>query len=283
MRAGLDAEIVAAELFELGASGVEERAGGSAHEVLLVTWIPIADADTFVCRVRERVGARAQVAAPISEPAVDWSARWRDGLDAIEISPRLVVRPPFVAPRGAPGCADIVIDPGQAFGTGGHASTRLALTLIDTLAPTIARGARLLDVGTGSGVLALAALALAPAAALAVAFDLDPLAAPAARENAGRSALAERLHVFSGPIEALGGPPFGFVMANLLKRELLPIAGAIADRTARHGTLIVSGLLARDLPAVDAAFAPRGLVRSALVFEDDLDGETWVGASFERG
>lgn len=282
MRAGSDAEIVAAELFELGASGVEERATDDPGQVRLVCWIALAEADTFVCRMQACVGTRARIAAPVAEPEVDWSARWRDGLDAIEISPRLTVRPPFVPSRVSHDGVEIVIDPGQAFGTGGHASTRLALALVDLLAPSLAPGARVLDVGTGSGVLALAALALAPASVRAIGFDLDALAAPAARENAVRSALAGRLRVFSGPIDAVGGAPYALVLANLLKRELLPIVDAIAARTAPDGTLIVSGLLMQDLPAVESALARHGLRRGRVVTEDDLDGESWVGVAFAR-
>ena len=92
--------------------------------------------------------------------------------------------------------------------------------------PGLAPGARILDVGAGSGILALAALRLGPGSA--VAFDLDPLAAAASRENAVANGLAGRLEVFMGPLEALRPTPFDLVLANLLKTELLPLVEGIA-------------------------------------------------------
>ena len=117
------------------------------------------------------------------------------------------------------------IDPGQAFGTGGHASTRLALELLAALPEEAVHGARVLDVGCGTGVLALSALALG--AASAVAHDLDPLATRATQENALRNGLAGPLSVFTGPVAALGGDLFSLVLLNMIRSELLPLLPAV--------------------------------------------------------
>lgn len=280
LAAGDAAERASAEAFEAGAGGIEERPGDAPGRTELVIYAPAAAADAIVDRLAEALGSAVALAPPETEPEVDWSLAWRDGLTAIDVSPRLRVRPPFVAAEPRPGRAEIVIEPGQAFGTGGHASTRLALELVDLAAPTFPPGARVLDVGTGSGVLALAALALGAARALGV--DLDPLAAPAARANAHMNALADRLAVLTGSVGAIAGPPFDAVLANLLRSELTPILPAVALRVARAGHLVLAGLLGEDVAEVEARLAALGFVRAAERRATDADGEVWVGLLMRR-
>ncbi len=155
-----------------------------------------------------------------------------------------------------------MIDPGQAFGTGNHASTRLCLEWIDEL--LIAKGGReyfdrVLDVGTGSGVLCLAAVALGAKTALG--FDLDPVATHAAEQAAKDNELVSAVRFFTGPIEAVSStePPYPLVVANLLKREMLPIASEIASRVAGRGRLVLAGLLEEDLKEALERFAKEGL------------------------
>ena len=123
-----------------------------------------------------------------------------------------------------------------AFGTGQHESTRLALLALEE---EPLEGLRLLDVGTGSGIVALAAAALG--ASLSVAFDSDPEAIFVARENLHRHAFGARVHLAACTAEALTGT-FPIVVANLLPEELLPMRAAISARVASKGRLIVSGI-----------------------------------------
>lgn len=276
------AERAAAEAYAAGALGLEElgepeRRSGS-RGVTLLLYAPAAAAGA----VRAAVSALGvgPVAAPEPVPEVDWSERWRAGLSAVEVSPRLRVRPSFVSDAPAPGQAEVVVDPRQAFGTGGHASTRLALELLDGMEAGLLAGARVLDVGTGSGVLALAALRLGASAA--VGFDLDPAAAREARDNARRNGLADRLRVLAGPIEALAGPPFDVALANLLRTELLPLVPAIAERVRPGGAVIVSGLLESERPQVAAALAAAGLERVAERGAEDPPGQRWVALLTRR-
>lgn len=216
-------------------------------------------------------------------PPVDWSEEWKRGLGPIVISDRLVVRPPFSPWACLPGQREIVIDPGQAFGTGTHASTHLCLEWVDgLLAETggAARFARMLDVGTGSGVLALAAVARG--AGEAVGFDLDPVAIEAAQEAARTNGLEGAVRFVCAPIEAIEARPgFPLVVANLLKRELLPIAGAIAERLAPGGSLILAGLLEEDGEEVAARFAPFGLVEVERRVREDGVGR-WIAPRYVR-
>lgn len=128
-----------------------------------------------------------------------------------------------------------------AFGTGGHESTRLILLFLEEDPPV---NLRVLDVGTGSGVLALAAVALG--ARRAFGFDTDAEAVFVARENLERHPFGSRVTLFAGPVEAVGGG-FPLVLANLLPEEFLPVRAAVMARVAPGGRLILSGIpLARE-------------------------------------
>jgi ribosomal protein L11 methyltransferase len=268
------AERAVAEAWEAGVVGLEEReaAGGV---VLLILYAPAAKGDAIRDALVKALAGAAEVTLPLPEPEVDWSIAWRTGLEAIEISPRLVVRPPFVGFEPRPGQACVVIEPGQAFGTGSHDSTRLALELLDALERDRVEGARVLDVGCGSGVLALAALALG--ARGAVGFDLDPLAAQAAAANARTNDHRRSFQVFVGPLEAIKGPPFDLVLVNLLRTELLPLAGGLAHLTRAGGTLIISGLLVAERAEVGARFGATGFRVEGSRTSTDERGERWLG------
>lgn len=275
---GIPAECAAAEAFEAGASGAEEReseVGADSIELWFYAPEPAAAAvRDALLRLATSGGAALALLGSELAPDEDWSVRWREGLGVVRISGRLAVRPSFVADDGRGG-AGLVIEPGQAFGTGGHASTRLALELLDGLAAPQLEGARVLDAGTGSGVLALAALALG--ARSAVGFDLDPIAVREARENARRNALGARLGLFAGPLAALRAPPFDLVLANLLRTELLPILDGLAAALRPGGRAVLSGLLASERAALAAPLERAGLTVETAVEAHDPSGDVWLG------
>jgi ribosomal protein L11 methyltransferase len=277
------AERASAEAFDAGASGLEEREEGGSDTVELWIYAPTAAAAAVWDALGEaaaREDPRALERLERQEVAdEDWSARWREGLGIVRISARLAVRPPFVADDRA-GSPALVVEPGQAFGTGGHASTRLALALLDGLGDDVLRGARVLDVGTGSGVLALAALAFG--AASAVGFDLDPVAVREARANALRNQAGPRLRLFSGPIQALRAPPFDLVLANLLRTELLPILPAVVSALRPGGWAVLSGLLASEADEMELALTAAGLDVGERRDEADPSGERWLGLVTRR-
>lgn len=220
----------------------------------------------------------AAVGAAEPEPAADWPETWKQGLRPLVVSPRLVVRPPFAPHALGQGQREIVIEPRQAFGTGAHATTALALEALD-LALAERQGARVLDVGCGSGVLALAALALGAGAA--VACDLDPIAARETRENAAANGLAP-LVAFTGSLDALGAGPFDVVVANMIRRELEPLFAALVARLARGGVLVLSGLLAAEREAVTAQLAALGARVDAARAREDEGGDAWLALTATR-
>lgn len=269
------AEIAAAEAWEAGASGVVEDEGALA----ITVYAPAASAARILQALADAPCAVTAGPPEVLEDVV-WSEAWKAHLGPIEISPRLIVAPSFVRCEPAAGQRVVTIDPGQAFGTGAHHSTRLALEGIDAWAAAGA-GARVLDIGTGSGVLALAALALG--AQRAVGFDCDSLAPPAARSAARANGLDRQLDVFTGSLAALGDGAFDLVVANLLRQELLPLVAGVAARVERGGTLVLSGLLEGDGAGVLEAFRPFGLVESSRRTRRDADGECWLGLALVHG
>jgi len=278
------AERVMAEAWASGALGIEERADAGGGELVIYlpaeVWGP-PDAVPVWLAALAGEGVRCTAVETVEE--ADWSERWKAGLGPIEISERIVVRPSFAEHALRAGQREIVLDPGRAFGTGGHASTRLALEWIDALARLAGeagRAGRVLDVGTGSGVLAMAALALG--AERAVGFDLDADAVREAAHWARENGLAGRIDLFAGGIEALQRTRFDCVVANLLRSEVLPIADPIAGAVAPGGLLVLSGLLEADGPLVIAAFAERGLHVAAERDALDPNGDRWIAPLLVR-
>lgn len=278
------AERVAAEAYAAGAVGLEERDASALRdpgvsdrsgEISLLLYAPAAAAEAVRAAAAAAVGRSAAVGAAEPVDPVDWSEAWKRHVAPTVVSDRLVVRPSFVELPAVRGRAELVVDPGQAFGTGSHASTRLALEWIDQLAPGLLPGARVLDVGTGTGVLALAAVRLA-ADATAIACDLDPLATHAARAAASANGLSARVRVFTGTLSAVAPGAFDLVVANLLRRELVPLLGELAHRVAPGGRAVLSGLLASERDGVVETLAATGLRAVAERSRRDADGDPWV-------
>jgi ribosomal protein L11 methyltransferase len=176
--------------------------------------------------------------------AGDWAERWRQFHQPVLVGERVWVRPPWADPR--PGAIDLVIDPGQAFGTGAHPTTKLSLELMLDLEP---RGS-FADLGCGSGVLAIAAGLLGFGPVTAVDNELAALAATEANAAVNRVSLGrvERLN-----LREQAPPVAQTVAANLMRPLLLEVARRIQERPS---ALILSGLLDQEADEVAAAFAP---------------------------
>jgi ribosomal protein L11 methyltransferase len=247
------AEIVLAELLELAPSGVEEVDVDAETVEYAVYGAPgelpaIGD-------VRAAAGATAGIPVDVSssEIADDWAQRWREFHRPLVIGRELTVRPPWEAPGDTE--LDVVIDPGQAFGTGAHATTALCLELLLAEAREGAPGASprsCVDLGCGSGVLAIVAARLGFAPVLAL--DYDPLAIAATDENARRAGVSVTARRLDLRVEQV--PDADLALANVLAGPLLAWART-QERLAPR--LILSGLLATEADRVAQAYAARGL------------------------
>ena len=238
-----DAELVLAELLELAPSGVEETALDADVIEYAVYGAP---GELPELPDLEAAAGGALVEISTSQIADDWSERWRSFHRPLIIEGRLTVRPPWEAAAQTP--LDVVIDPGQAFGTGAHATTRLCLELLLERVP---RGA-FVDVGCGSGVLAIAAAQLGFAPVLAL--DYDPAALAATRENAARNGVELGVRAFDLRTEQV--PEGDLWAANVLAAPLRTWA---ASQRRFAPELILGGLLAEEADALSQAFFARGL------------------------
>lgn len=186
----------------------------------------------------------------------DVGAAHRERFVPLLAAPGLVLAPPWHPHAGRGGERVLVVDPGSAFGSGFHASTRLALALLQECCAT-APPERMLDVGTGTGVLAMAGALWG--AGEVVAVDSDPAAVAAAAGNVARNGLSRRVRVAGCGLEGLRGP-FGLVVANITVDVLAALACPVAALLAPGGRVVLSGLLAGEQEEeARTAYAASGL------------------------
>lgn len=172
----------------------------------------------------------------------DWAENWKAHFKPFAIVDGLVIAPTWEPYSPQEGEQVIVMDPGMAFGTGHHATTRLCLEIM-LEAPVVSPGCRVLDVGTGTGILAMASLLWG--ASRAVAIDNDGEAVRAARKNGERNNLAGRLEVSDTPLEQVE-PGFDLVIANIVHDILVELSDDLAKAVRDGGYVLLSGLLEGD-------------------------------------
>jgi ribosomal protein L11 methyltransferase len=270
--AGDQADIVLAELLEVAPGGVEEATLEDGTVEYAVYGAP---GELPALPELRAAAGDALVEVMTEEIADDWTERWRDFHRPLVIGSRLAVRPPWEPEIGAE--VEVVIDPGQAFGTGAHATTRLCLEAL----LEVPAGGALVDLGSGSGVLGIAAARLGwgPVRAL----DFDVAAVEATRANAALNGVileVERYDLRRGAVERSVAPT---VVANLLGPLLVVWAERLAgaaerlaggpDRLAGAAELpsvvVASGLLVGEADRVAEAFGPLGLLEAKRRIDGD--------------
>jgi ribosomal protein L11 methyltransferase len=261
------------------AAGVELRPGE------IVFWVPRERGPAAESAARVAAGRLAAAGQPIdparvasrsAAPEAEWRDAWKRHFRTIRLTRQIVVVPSW--DRHDPGPDDRVVhlDPGQAFGTGAHESTRLVLRIVQDLADRGARPARVLDLGTGSGILALAAASLWPDAEV-VALDSDPIAVAVARENVDANGATGRVAVSVGDLSPqVEGPPaqdrpaqFDLGLANIQADALTSLGPALCQTIAPGGWLVLSGLLAGQASEVADHYCRSGMVLEEIRPGDD--------------
>ncbi len=189
--------------------------------------------------------------------APGWQDSWKAFFRPVQVSPRLAVCPSWEAwtPQD-PEVKVIGMDPGRAFGTGTHETTRLCLRLLDRVLATAVPPGPLLDVGSGSGILSVAAALLGVRRVIAA--DIDLLAAEATRENAERNGVGSRVLVLCGDLRSVRGT-YPIAVANILYQVLLGLAPVLSGKVAPGGTLLLSGMLAPELDSASRVYGEKGL------------------------
>jgi len=277
--------------FELVDEGLAAREDPS-RPVVVRAYMPAADgpgARTALRDVRRSLGhLQAFGLRPIGAlqtrrvTETDWLTPWRRHFPVIRVGRRIVIRPSWRRHRAAPRDVVLALDPGVAFGTGLHPTTRLCLEGIEGWdASGLVAGSRLLDLGCGSGILGLAAARLG--ARYVLGLDLDLLAVEATLANARRNRVARVVRARRGSVPS-GEPPFDLVAANLVAQVLVPLAPALyaevrpgTGTTGTGGRLLASGIFADREPEVRRAFNAAGFHMVGRI----IDGE-WVLLEAER-
>jgi ribosomal protein L11 methyltransferase len=286
--------VVVEPAYELVNEGLAAKLD-STRPVAVRGYVPVADRASAALAIRETRRSLGHLQAfrlrpigPIERRLVtetDWTTPWRRHFPVLRVGERLVIRPSWRRHRPAPGDVVLALDPGVAFGTGLHPTTRLCLAGIEAWeAAGLVSGARVLDVGCGSGILALAAARLGAAKVLGI--DIDPLAVEATHANARRNHVARRVRARQGSVPS-GEEAFDLVVANLVASVLIELAAQLHAevRPATGGTgpggtggrLLASGIFADRESDVRVAFAAAGFHVLGRVVDGD-----WVSLEAER-
>lgn len=201
-------------------------------------------------------GVQAPSIEVVSLEDRDWNAAWAQTVQPVRAGRRIVIRPSWAAPLREDGVIDLVIDPKQAFGTGHHATTQL---LAERLESMVRGGERVVDVGTGSGILAMIALRLGAASALGI--DSDPTAIACAREAATMNGFGSELELRTatlGEAGGLGHRGADLILANLDGQTFVRAGRDLIGWLKPGGRLLVSGILEDSREEMTKAFAQAG-------------------------
>jgi len=259
-------------LSEAGCLGVIE------NDEFLVAYFPekldISDVKTdlsIMKAILEKAGRSHELSYECALiPEQDWNAAWKKDFRPVDAGERFTILPPWEEKR--PGRINLVIDPGMAFGTGHHETTRSCLTLMEKYA-TIPKKNSFLDLGTGTGILAIAASKLG--CRRVVGIDTDPLAVDAARKNIETNRTPE-VDIREGSLSEID-ETFDVIAANLISGVLVQLAGELSAALNTGGIAILSGILSGQEGEVIEAMSAAGL----RTLERYRDGK-WVSLVVER-
>ena len=262
----------------------------------IIFWVPFNEGEGALRETRAAISALAaggialdpgRVRLQPAAPEAEWRDAWKRHFRTARVGRRIVIVPSWE--EYAPASTDVIlhVDPGCAFGTGLHASTRLCLIEMDTLSsgdqPPLpvehGKVMRFLDIGTGSGILAIAAAKLWPASS-GLAIDIDPVAVEVATENAQHNGVAERVSCYPTPLETVE-ERFDLVMANIQIDVLTSLRDVIVQRIAPGGILVLSGLLDEEARDVAREYALLPGIR-ILRLRQSADDPEWSAAVLGR-
>ncbi len=202
----------------------------------------------------------------------NWNKEWEKGINVIHVSDKIVIKPTFKKYKAKPGEIVITIDPKMSFGTGEHQTTKLVL---HELEKEIKGDEKVLDVGSGSGILSIAAIKLGAASAIAI--DNDEWCYDNAWENAELNVVVNKIDIKTGEIDGVEEKDFDLIIANIQKNVLLKIADEISKRVKPNGKIILSGLLAKDEKGINEKYGELGF---ELTSKNQMD--EWIALVFQK-
>jgi len=274
-------EAVSNFLMEQGATGIEEKEDSQERERLEAYFVCDGRERGVLRRLRRYLGslreiqpeaARTEIEAA-TIPELDWGEKWKRFFNPFHVTSRIVVRPPWSSFRPKRNETSIVINPGMAFGTGSHASTKLCIQALEKGLKR--KGQSVLDVGTGSGILCLLAARMGAIEVLGI--DTDEVAVKVARENVMRNRLSGAVKVRKGSVGHIQRQ-FDVVVANIDLGGLRRMRKSLLRRLKKKGLLILSGLLETEGERLRKDYLETGQLRRA---QSSREGE-WVCLTFRK-
>ena len=253
-------------------SGLGGTEGSEPRQALTVkTYIPVGQEGVEARgRLEEGLWHLSQLyplPRPIFKPLPYgcWATAWRKHFPILHIGPRLIIRPPWLEYHPRPDEVVIELDPDMAFGTGLHPTTRMCLLAMEEFTEP---GMRVLDLGTGSGILAIAAAMLGACSVLAL--DTDRAAVRVARANVAANRVADRVQVQHGSLRELKSGTWHLIFVNILAQTIiLLLKEGLASYLAPEGRLVAAGIVKEQAEGVERAFASQGLTVSDHKREGD--------------
>jgi ribosomal protein L11 methyltransferase len=266
-----NAEILSSVLWEMEISGINEEVNCLKVFADIDSNINVDTISVYFKKLQdEKLLFNFNIEENILEEK-NWNEEWEKSVNAIEISDNLVIKPTFREYEERPGQLIITIDPKMSFGTGEHQTTKLVLRFVEKY---ITDGAKVLDVGSGTGVLAITAVKLGAKSAVAV--DNDEWCLNNGNENCELNGVADKVDVKLGLVQDIKDSDFDLVLANIQKNILIEISEELKNRLSGNGILILSGLLASDETDIKTEYQKFGL----KLIEKDQMGE-WIALVFK--
>ena len=203
-------------------------------------------------------------------PFINWNEEWEKSREVIRISNRFVIKPTFKNYTPQKDEIVLTIDPKMSFGTGEHQTTKLVMKFLEKL---VKKNDRVLDVGSGTGILSIASVKLG--AIYAVAVDNDELCFDNCKENCDLNQVSDKIKILCGEINDVEENDFDIVIANIQKNVLIEIAQQIKSKLKKNGIVILSGLLKEDEPDITRRYSSLGLIKKELQTLDE-----WIALVF---
>lgn len=194
----------------------------------------------------------------------NWNEEWEKSREVIRISDRIVIKPTFKNYSAKENEIVLTIDPKMSFGTGEHQTTKLILRLLEKY---VHKGIKVLDVGSGTGILAIASIKLG--ASKAVAVDSDEICLDNCNENCSLNQVVDSVKILTGEIDAVNENDFDLILANIQKNVLIEIAEKLKSRLNKNGFVILSGLLDSDFDVIRNKYYSIGFEIRRIEKEDE--------------
>jgi ribosomal protein L11 methyltransferase len=266
-------DLIVGFLSDVGAEGFVEESKGLSCYFAEGKWKPSLEKD--IAKFLERLKDEGKIGRFTVDVTIiqnqDWNMQWEESIVPIEVTKNVAIKPSWKEYNGT---AKIVIeiDPKMSFGTGHHETTRMMVRLLEKF---VKGGEKILDIGTGTGVLAIAAVKLGAGSCTAI--DNDGWSIENARENIEKNNASDKINLVSGEITFAEQSEFDIVVANLNRNTLLYIKTEIYKRCREGGILLVAGILTLDEENVVDSYRQIGFERVDVIHEAD-----WSALAFKK-